>query len=1448
MFVARLCAQDAAQAAKPNVHARPLDNSFTAVWHPIGPNTVSSLSFGSLSGRVLSLAVDPNDTTGNTVYLGTAGGGVWKSLNAAGAAPSVTFAPLTDTLGVFGSGYKAIPSLFIGALAVQPAVNPVVLAGTGDPNNNTDSYYGEGILRSTDGGVTWSLIQLANDLPNAIEAFNGLSAAGFAWSTGTPSLVVAAFTTSPLADAVQATQSSSVPGLYYSTDAGATWHMGTVYDGASIVQQPQPLGTASGNAATSVVWNPKRKMFFAVLRAHGYYSSTDGMTWKRLGVQPGSAITTANCPVGTNGMGKSTCPVYRGTLAVQPVTGDTYAWTVDSSSRDQGLWQDLCALNSSGACANVAPAFANRVDHGDFDTSSTTIAGGIGTLSLLANPQPGNGTALFAGAGDLYRCTLAFGETACIFRNTTNALSSCTTPAQVAPGQHALSALPQASGATGLLLGNDGGLWRSLDDVNVSGTTCSASDASHFDNLNAAVGSGGSIADVVGFAQDPSAPPIVIAGLGSNGTAATSSASAATWLQLSAGEGGFPHIDQITPTNWYAAIGSGVNLKQCSAGSACAATDFVPLATISAAQVGNDASLIHAPSLLDPSQTSNVLFGTCRVWRGPGGSGDMWGAANAISTPMAGTAPCTSASPFIRSLAAGGPSAASADTQHSGSTVIYAGMAGLLDGGGTLGGHLFVTTAANTASSSTRWTDASYGTVTNDTYNGGVFNPSGYSVSSVFVDPHDPTGATVYATIMGFVGPHLYRSTDFGSHWLNLSSNLPSAPANSVVVDPNDANTVYVALDSGVYATAAISTCPTANCWAILGSGLPNAPVTQLRAGAQLPTGGGLLGMLRASTYGRGIWQTPLLAATPIAAPALTASPISLAFASQQVGTQSDAQSIAFTSSGNAPVSITSLTLPQGFAETDTCAGQTLAVGAECSAQVRFAPTTVGSAAGSLTAFANIAGGQVTVALTGSGTAPASIVLTPSSLTFAATLVQQTSAAQNISIANTGGVAATLQNPTISGDFSITANTCGATLAPQTACAISIVFKPTDKGTRSGALALVDSVGTQIASLTGVGNSPATDTLNSTSLSFTQQAVGTTSATQQVMLTNAGDVPLLSTSVSITGDFVATNNCGTSLPGHGTCAVLVAFVPSSVGTRSGTLTITDQFRSQTVTLSGIAVAPAGVSLTPSSLTFAGTGVGLSAPAQAITLTNNGGLPLNISKQTISGDFAIAVSTCGSTLGVNAACSMTVVFTPTAAGNRPGVLTLTDDAPSGAQTVTLTGTGIDFSFAPSGASSQTVTSGTSATYAMLLTSAASLNGNISFACSGAPAHSVCSVNPSTANLGASTTIIATVQTGLSTAKVEPRPAPWWRGGNGLITLAILVPLCCFGRRRSVRALMSAAIFCSLLWMAGCGTPRTIPGSGGTIAPSTPTPAGTYTLTVTGTAAGISHSVLLTLIVQ
>jgi hypothetical protein len=128
-------------AARPQVQS-----PGTNTWQSLGPDAVLTLAYGMVTGRVSALALDPADATGNHLYIGTTGGGVWVAQNAAVSnASQVVFTPLTDAVGALSGAINA--SISIGALTVQPDGTGVILAGTGDPNDALDSYYGAGIPR-----------------------------------------------------------------------------------------------------------------------------------------------------------------------------------------------------------------------------------------------------------------------------------------------------------------------------------------------------------------------------------------------------------------------------------------------------------------------------------------------------------------------------------------------------------------------------------------------------------------------------------------------------------------------------------------------------------------------------------------------------------------------------------------------------------------------------------------------------------------------------------------------------------------------------------------------------------------------------------------------------------------------------------------------------------------------------------------------------------------------------------------------------------------------------------------------------------------------------------------------------------------------------------------------------------------------------------------------------
>jgi hypothetical protein len=1240
-----------------------LGSGASAVWQPLGPQAVTTTNYGLITGRVSSIALDPADPTGNSVYLGTTGGGVWFSQNAGSPANSVVFTPLTDSAESVNDAVDL--SISIGAVSVQPGGTGVILAGTGDPNDALDSYYGAGILRSQDRGNTWSLIQTTGD---QVYSFVGEGFAGFAWSTLYPELVVAAVSEAYQGTLVNAQRSGvSSAGLYYSTDSGASWSMARITDGVSgDVQGPDDMfPQPNGNAATAVVWNPVRKLFIAAVRYHGYYQSADGATWTRMTAQPGTRLTKQACPTKPGTIGSTACPIFRGALAVNPTTADTFAWTVDASNQDQGIWQDKCSI-SNGKCSGQTLAFT-KLNTAALETGtsqgSATIANGDYNLVLAAVPS-GQDTVLLAGANDLWKCSLANG---CTWRNSTNA-KTCIS-AQVAGYQHALAW--NASNPQEIFVGNDGGLWRSMDAINETGPPCDASDASHFANLNGGLGS---LAEVASMSQDATSPYTIMAGLGVNGTAGVKSVSGpeAQWPQILGGDGGTVAIDPVNPSNWYVNNHAGVSIHRCSQLEGCDAAGFGVDPVVNNADVSSDgnAMVIPASFVIDPLDPSQVLVGTCRVWRGPA-DGTHWTSSNAISPfldGMLGKTSCTNDA-LIRTIAA--------LPLKTGGEVIYVGMYGAADGGSTKAGHVFKAILDPAASSMPVWQDLTLNPVTNDAQR---LNYYGLDISSIFVDPHDMTGNTVYVTVQGFPDPvHnvrvAYSSSDGGAHWRFITSNLPSAPANSIVIDPLDANTAYIATDIGVYSTRQIADCGMAasHCWSVYGTGLPQAPVAQLSAAS----GTASANVLTAATYGRGVWQIPLWTAGTQPTTA-TVVPGPLTFAPQTVGTTSDAQTLTITNTGGIALTA-SIGVSGDFSETDNCSNSTISPGSSCTIQVSFTPSQSGERTGQLTISANVPDGQIVVALGGTGISPGLVSLTPGSLSFGQVAVGSTSSPLPVTAENAGGAAVSITSLTASSPFAVATNACGSSLAANSDCGITVVFKPTRAGDAGGTLTVVDAAGTQTVALTGTGAAVATDVLSPSSLTFQPTASGQLSAAQSVVLTNNGDLPLNSIAVTASAGFQASDNCGGSLAGHASCAINVMFAPTQVGNQSGTLRVSDALQTQTVSLSGTGLLPPALGVSPSLISFAARPAGSASAPSLLDISNIGGAAMaNVGFQ-ITGpaatSFSIASTTCGVTLAAGSSCSAQVVFTPAAAGASTATLIVSSSTVGvAAIQVPLNGTG------------------------------------------------------------------------------------------------------------------------------------------------------------------------------
>ncbi len=204
-------------------------------------------------------------------------------------------------------------------------------------------------------------------------------------------------------------------------------------------------------------------------------------------------------------------------------------------------------------------------------------------------------------------------------------------------------------------------------------------------------------------------------------------------------------------------------------------------------------------------------------------------------------------------------------------------------------------------------------------------------------------------------------------------------------------------------------------------------------------------------------------------------------------------------------------------------------------------------------------------------------------------------------------------------------------------------------------------------------------TFSPASLDFGYQPAGTTSPPLSVTLTNTGGAALSNISVSLTGDYSQTNNCaGVTIPVNGNCTITVRFTPFSNLLFNGQpdpghLSINDNARDspQTYFMTGKAFEPQ-LNLSALSLTFGPQAVGTTSAAQAITVNNGGAIAFNLNLG-ISGDFA-KTTTCGNSLAGGASCSITVTFTPTAAGARAGWLSVNDGSLRSPRLVRLSGIG------------------------------------------------------------------------------------------------------------------------------------------------------------------------------
>ncbi|MDD5559066.1 choice-of-anchor tandem repeat GloVer-containing protein [Candidatus Methylomirabilis sp.] len=388
-------------------------------WMAIGPGPILGGQVGAtattrpMSGRIGALAVDP----GNPAHwvAGAAQGGLWDTHDA-----GATWTPKTDDQ----------PSLAMGAIAFAPSNPAIIYAGTGEANNSGDSYGGAGLLKSTDGGATWTSL--------AVSTFTSTAVSALTVDPGNPARVLAA-TSAGVAGRVAAWPPWPSPtGLFTSADGGTTWTLTLPGPATALVADPTTFTRHYAGLGD---------LFGAP--SNGVYRSFDaGQTWTRLD-GPWSAMT--------GGVG-------RVEVALAPSQPSTLYVSIQDALDGVGTDGGLLGLWRTDNAWAPSPAWT-RIPIGATDDGSG-VHGYCGwdrayaaasdqcwfSHTLLVDPT--NAGTVYAGGIPLWECTNC-GATP----TWTEISQMAAQPSDgIHAGQHRL-----AWAGSRLIVGNDGGVWSTTD-------------------------------------------------------------------------------------------------------------------------------------------------------------------------------------------------------------------------------------------------------------------------------------------------------------------------------------------------------------------------------------------------------------------------------------------------------------------------------------------------------------------------------------------------------------------------------------------------------------------------------------------------------------------------------------------------------------------------------------------------------------------------------------------------------------------------------------------------------------------------------------------------------------------------------------------------------------------------------------------------------------------------
>jgi Abnormal spindle-like microcephaly-assoc'd, ASPM-SPD-2-Hydin len=481
----------------------------------------------------------------------------------------------------------------------------------------------------------------------------------------------------------------------------------------------------------------------------------------------------------------------------------------------------------------------------------------------------------------------------------------------------------------------------------------------------------------------------------------------------------------------------------------------------------------------------------------------------------------------------------------------------------------------------------------------------------------------------------------------------------------------------------------------------------------------------------------------------LGSNPGSFNFSSVAVG-QSSQQTFTLTNSGNATVKIGTVTANgTGFSASGLSAGQQIAAGASTTLTGTFAPTTTGTATGSIVITSNATNPTLTISLSGIGT-QGGLSANPASINFGS-VIDGASASIPVTLTNTGTANVAISAHGISGTgFTLTGWSAPASLTPGQTTSFTVTFAPTTSTSATGSVSITSNApGSPLAiNLSGSGiTSQATLTISPSPVPFSNVNVGS-SSNQTVMLTNTGNATLNITAATISGTgFTTSLTAPKSVNAGANTTFKVTFAPTTAGSTTGSIQIASNAPGSPVTLSltGTGVGSQAAA-SPSSVAFSNVTVG-SNSSLPITLQNNGNASLTFSKVAVAGaGMSITGLTTSSTIAPGGNLVFNAVFAPTAAGAVSGTVQLTTNGIPSTLTINLNGTGVatqsTMTINPSPVAFGNVNVGSSSNQTVTVTNSGNGTLNITAATISGTGFTMNLAAPKSVNAGASTQFTVT----------------------------------------------------------------------------------------------------------